>query len=218
MRLYQRTKASTHDIMQIVGRIMSVTLLSLLLSACFQKSLPVATENTQLAWSKRHQQLTALQNWTVQGKAAFQAPKESGSASFEWQQQAAQFSFAAFNPLGSEVFRIAGSNGSAELQLANQQRFHAPSSDELFVRTFGFAFPLSSLQYWVRGLPNPTLPAQTQFDDSHRLATLQQANWLVEFQSYTTINHVDLPRFIVLTSAPYKAKVIIYQWKMAESP
>lgn len=210
MRLYQRTKASTHDIMQIVG----ITLLCGLLSACFQKSLPVATENTQLTWSKRHQQLTSLQNWTVHGKAAFQAPKESGSATFEWQQHAAQFSFAAFNPLGSEVFRITGDNLSAELQLANQKRFNAPSSDELFVRTFGFAFPLSSLQYWVRGLPNPTLPAQTHFDNSHRLATLQQADWLVEFQSYTTINSVDLPRFIILTNEPYKAKVIIYQWNI----
>jgi outer membrane lipoprotein LolB len=208
MRLYQRTKLSTLPIMQI----MAFCLLSTLLSACFQKSLPIAENNPNLGWSKRNQALQDLRQWSLSGKAAFQTGNDAGTATFKWQQQQDQFSFTAFNPLGSEAFRLQGSPGKVTLTMSDGKKYTAPSSEILFSRTVGFQFPFSSLVYWVRGLPNPNLPVKAEFDTSHRLAQLQQANWQVEFQNYTNVAGLDLPRFIIMTSPPYKAKVMIYSW------
>jgi len=194
--------------------VLGIALLCAFLSACFHKTLPIAQENPSLDWSKRNQRLQALSQWTLRGKAAFQSPKESGSASFEWQQQEDRFSFAAFNPLGNEEFRLQGQPAQVKLYMANGKQYTASTSEALFSRTVGFAFPFSSLMYWVRGIPDPNLPATTQFDTSHRLAQLQQADWRVDFQNYTTVDGIDLPRFIVMTSSLYKAKVMIYEWRL----
>lgn len=212
--MYQITKTSTR---YNVTKCLCISLLCSLLTACFQKTLPIAENNTSIDWAKRKQTLEAMSQWTLRGKAAFQVAKRSGSAAFEWQQEQNQFSFAAFNPLGGEEFRLQGNQTSATLRMANGTRYDAPSSEQLFLYTFGFEFPLSSLTYWVRGIPNPALPADTQFDSSHRLAKLTQANWQVDFENYTTVSGVDLPRFIVMTSPQYKAKVMIYEWKPQSS-
>jgi outer membrane lipoprotein LolB len=209
--LYQITQVSTHYIVRIITLLMLCTSLS----ACFHKTLPIAAENPTLDWSRRSQKLQSLSTWTLLGKAAFQSPKESGSASFEWQQQQDRFSFATFNPLGSEEFRLQGVPGQVKLYMANGKEYSATNSETLFVRTVGFQFPFSSLKYWVRGIPDPTLPANTKFDVSHRLARLEQANWSVDFQNYTTVNGIDLPRFIIMSSSLYKAKVMIYEWRLS---
>lgn len=209
-QLYQRTKASTHYIIQLLH----IILLCSLLTACFQKNLPLATDDSSIGWTKRKQSLESLSHWTLRGKAAFQSNKEAGSASFEWQQQQDRFSFAAFSPLGNEEFRLQGNQSLATLQLANGKHYDAANSDELLLRTLGFALPLSSLSYWIRGIPNPHLPAKTTFDASNRLSQLQQANWQVDFMSYTTISGIDLPRLISMRSSSYKTKVVVYQWQI----
>src|SRR5688572_8634373 len=206
MRLYQRTKASTHYIAKALG----ILVISCALTACFQKTLPIADDNPSLDWVKRKQRLQSLSHWTLRGKAAFQSQRDSGSASFEWQQQKEHFSFAAFSPLGNEEFRLQGSDSLTTLRMANGKEYQAANSEQLFLQTLGIALPLSSLTYWVRGIPDPRFAAKTQFDTSHRLLELQQANWQVNFQNYTTIDGIDLPRFITMSTPLYKTKVMIY--------
>lgn len=206
--MYQINKVRTHN------KIVIFICLSFLLSACFQKNLPIAQENQTIDWAKRSQRLQALTNWQVTGKAAFQSSRESGSASFEWQQDHAQFIFSAFTPIGSEAFRLTGNDKEAVLSLPDGKKYASPNTEELFLRTVGVAMPLSSLHYWIRGLPDPNYPASSSYDKSNRLAQLQQANWQVNYQSYTNIAGLDLPRFVILTSSLYKAKVMIYNWKL----
>lgn len=210
MRFYQRKKVNTRLLMQLL----TISAASGLLIACFHKTLPIAATNPSLSWDARQTTLQQLTNWTVKGKAAFQSQEDSGSATFSWQQTPSAYTFTAYDPLGGEVFNLQGNRQEAALSLANGKRYFAHDSEELFVRAVHVAFPLASLHYWVRGLPDPNYKASSEFDSSHRLSKLSQADWHVDFQNYTVINNIELPRFIVMTSPRYKAKVMVYDWQI----
>jgi outer membrane lipoprotein LolB len=187
-------------------------MLTVFMSGCFQKSLPIAEDNTSLAWAKRKQMLATLRTWTIKGKAAFFSSNDSGSATFTWQQTNDQFEFMAFDPLGNEAFQLNGGAGETTLQLANGKRYTGTESDALFRETLNIAIPLSSLTYWIKGLPDPHLPINATFDQSHRISQMQQGNWQVIFHNYTPTKLGDLPRFITMQSGQYKTKVMIYNW------
>jgi outer membrane lipoprotein LolB len=188
-----------------------------LLSGCFQnfqKTLPTAPEQPSITWEERKASLEKINHWDLRGKAGFQSPETSGSAAFQWHLQQDQYQFSAFSPLGSETFNLTGNNHHAVLKTAEGKRYEGNNSEELLNHVFGFSFPLSSLVYWIRGLPDPRFPNDIQFDTSHRITTLAQAKWQIHFMSYTKIGAVDLPSLIKISSPSYKTSVVIYDWKV----
>ena len=79
MRLYQRKKVSTHYIIEALILLFLVTLMS----GCFHRSLPIAETTSATSWTKRKQMLERYHFFKLKGKASFQSPEESGTASFE---------------------------------------------------------------------------------------------------------------------------------------
>ena len=107
---------------------------------------------------------------------------------------------------------LSGNVGSVTLEMPNGKRVTASNPEELLAREWGFNLPVSYLTYWVRGLPAPGA-VNTQFDHYHRLTQLTQEGWRVQFLGYTTINKLDLPNKIEITSPQLRSKIVIYSWK-----
>jgi outer membrane lipoprotein LolB len=83
----------------------------------------------------------------------------------------------------------------------------------LFEQQLGSRLPVSSLYYWIRGLPVPGIEAQKQLDAFHRITVLSQQGWRIEYSRYSSINQIDLPSKMILNNSALNVKIIINQWQ-----
>lgn len=170
---------------------------------------------SQLSWQDREIILKRIQNWQVNGKIGVQTAQDSGSATVDWIQNQQRYTVSLLGPLGAGGMTLTGSPTQVTLEMSDGKKYTANDAESLLAKRWGFHLPISYLNYWIRGLPVPSIPANSHYDDSHRLSLLTQQGWQVQFLSYTHQNNVDLPSKLYITSALLKAKIIIYSWNLS---
>jgi outer membrane lipoprotein LolB len=175
---------------------------------CYSCAAPPArppANQLQQLWQVHESALLPIQHWELRGRLAVRTDERGGQASLTWKRDAAQHSIRLNGPLGRGVVRVTQDETGAQLQDAEQRVFHAASAEELLYRYTGWRLPLANLNYWVRGVPVPDLPATRELDDSGRLKTLRQQGWEVRYQEYVQAGGYDLPNRFTLTYAPEQA-------------
>ncbi len=173
--------------------------------SCVAPSPRPPAEQLQQRWQTRASALLQIQRWELRGRLAVRADERGGQASLTWKRDGAQHSIRLNGPLGRGVVRVTQDEAGAQLQDAEQRVFHAASAEELLYRYTGWRLPLANLNYWVRGVPVPDLPATRELDDTGRLKTLRQQGWEVRYQEYVRFEGYELPNRFILTHAPDQA-------------
>lgn len=190
-------------------------LFSFFLTGCSTFSSPTSEPSlTKASWKERQADLSRIQSWEISGKIAIQTARDSGSANVDWTQNQSQFNISLYGPLGAGGLKLWGHPGAVTMETAKGQRFTASTPEELLRQQMGWNLPVSNLNYWVRGLPVPGSDYQGQYDAYHRLTNLAQNGWNVQFLSYQNAGRVDLPNRITISSASFKTKMVIYDWKI----
>lgn len=189
-----------------------VLFITLICAGCTHLAPSAPPSNT--SWQTREALLSRIQGWQLEGKVGVQTSEDSGSASVQWIKNQGRYSVSLLGPLGSGGLSINGEPGKVVLTMSDGKKYTANNPESLLAAQWGFNLPLSNLNYWIRGLPVPNMPAKTQFDNSHRLSDLVQQGWHVQFLSYTQQDNIDLPSKLLITSQHLRAKIIIYSWKI----
>ena len=199
-------------------RILIILLLFLGLIGCATTPVPTATPEAPqpLTWENRAGVLSHLTAWDVNAAIAVRNNAKQGadSANMQWQQNGQNYSILLFGPLGSNSVHLTGRPGNVQLEAANGKKFSAKSPEMLLTEQTGYHVPVSNLYYWIRGIPVPNVPAQKHFDNTNHLVELNQAGWLVQFLSYTSVNQVELPNKIFLSNPEMTVKIVIHKWKL----
>ncbi len=155
----------------------------------------------------------ALRNWDLSGRLGYRAGNDGGSASIDWQQREQQGQLHFSGPLGIGSAQILWRPGYAELD-NGKERIVATGSTELAWRLTGLMLPVEALQYWVRGLPAPALPAQPGFDELGQLTTLEQAGWTLQFDRYAPVDGLQLPfRIRARSGEDQRFTLVIKDWQ-----
>lgn len=167
-----------------------------------------------LSWPEREKRLSSMEQWQIKGKIGVQTNQDSGSANVDWTRRGRRYFISLYGPFGSGGLTLNGQPGGVAMVDAKGHHSRAGSPESLLAREWGYQVPISNLNYWVRGIPVPGLTARTQLDTQHRLVTLYQSGWIVQYQDYTTVRGIDLPQRITMTSNSLRAKLIIYSWSI----
>jgi outer membrane lipoprotein LolB len=177
-------------------------LFSFLYASCAAPLPRPPADHLQQLWQARESALLPIQHWELRGRLAVRVAERGGQASLTWKRAAAQHSIRLNGPLGRGALRVTQDETGAQLQDAERHVFHAASAEELLYRYTGWQLPLTNLNYWVRGVPVPDLPAIRELDDTGRLKTLRQQGWEVQYQEYVRFEGYELPNRLTLTYAP----------------
>lgn len=190
-------------------------LLALGLASCATLPEQPIALNQFLSLQDRAARLASIQTWNIKGVMAIRtnAGSEGGSAHLEWQQRQQRYTLMLWGPLGADAIKITGQPGHVSLETANGKKFSASSPELLLVQQTGWQLPMTSLYYWIRGLPVPGLPARKQLDAYHHLVSLHQQGWTVDYLRYGAVNQVDVPSKISLQNWRLQVKIIINQWQ-----
>jgi outer membrane lipoprotein LolB len=184
------------------------------LTGCATMKPTAAPQKPAESWETRQVSLSRLQNWQLNGKIAVITANDSGSASIDWSQRADTFKIALYGPLGTNGMTLNGAPGRVTMQTSDGKKASAASAEQLLASQWGWHLPVSSLKYWVRGLPVPNSPQQSRFDNNNRLLALNQQGFNIQFAEYTQRGTLELPQRLTITSPTLKSKIVIYSWNI----
>ena len=183
----------------------------LLVSGCATTRSGVPLPNLD-SWESRAAVLSQQSHWEFNGRVAVKAGDEGFNGKISWSQQASAFSTTVAGPLGVGAVRIEGDERG--IVLTDKEGLETVIEDvesELMWR-YGWSIPVASLRYWALGIPDPTVPAITEFDTEGRLRALEQGNWRVDISRYREAAGQSMPRILTVTNPDTRVRMVIDSW------
>jgi outer membrane lipoprotein LolB len=166
------------------------------------------------SWELRRPQLQSLEHFALRGRVAVAAGGEGFNASLRWTQEGDRSQVTLEGPLGVGGAQLTASGDDLTVVTARGERIESDAAHAELAARLGFDPPLSSLRYWVLGVPNPGQPASESLDPAQqRLAALTQAGWHVEYQSYTSAGGEPLPARMTLQRDAVRVRLLVDDWQ-----
>jgi len=181
------------------------------LAAC--RTVPPRAAPT--SWEVRRPQLQALAHFELRGRVAVAAAGEGFNANLRWIQQGAHAQLTLQGPLGVGGAQVIAAGDELTLVTPHgEQLDNAAAHAELAAR-LGFDPPLSSLRYWVLGVPDPAQPSTEALDASQqRLAALTQSGWHIDYVSYGLAGDGSLPARLTLQRDAVRVRLLVDDWRL----
>ena len=173
-------------------------------------------DSPQATWQVRQLQLSGIQGWQLSGRLSITTDVEAWHLDVSWQQQDDRYDIRLSGPLGAGQVRLSGSEAGVYLH-DDDQIFFAQQAEALLREHTGVSMPVTSLMYWVRGLPNPHLSDinVSQLDAQGRLANLKQNGWEVQMKRYVKVNNLQLPNKLFIKGQPdIEVRMIVDEWQL----
>ncbi|SFM10623.1 lipoprotein insertase outer membrane protein LolB [Marinobacter zhejiangensis] len=195
--------------------------LSLWLSACATISiepLPEGLTNQPPSdWSQRQLQLQALQHWQLQGKLAVRQPSDSGSAVINyWTQHQEAFELSLSSSfLGLGTTELKGVPGFISLTLPDGETYQSGDPEGLVQAATGWQLPITSLPWWIRGLPSPASDYNLFFDADQKVAMIRQDGWEIRYDRWNQFmaDKPELPARITAVKGEKRVRLAVTHWQ-----
>lgn len=166
-------------------------------------------------WDVTRPELQAHDHFELKGRVAVAAGKDGFSASLRWTQVASKAQVSLEGPLGVGAVQI--TNDGNNLSIVNSHGDHLDSDAaraDLQAR-LGFDPPLSSLRYWILGVPDPATPAKETLDpQQQRLQSLRQDGWQVDYTAYMPGGNGWLPSRLTVQRSGVRVRVVVDSWNL----
>lgn len=166
--------------------------------------------------------MASVSQWELRGRLAVRIDERGGQATLTWVRDAARHSIRLNGPFGSGAVRVVQDASGARLRDAENREFTATTAEDLLFQYTGWQLPVAHLDWWVRGLPVPGVPASRELDETGRLKALRQQGWEIQYLQYARIDHYDLPQRLTLVRAPegaappMEARLVIDRWSQVK--
>jgi outer membrane lipoprotein LolB len=176
------------------------------------KSLPVAPPAPSEPWEVRRAALQSRNNFDLSGRIAVAAAQEGFNAKLRWEQKGPLSQLALDGPLGVGGVRITSDGKFLSVMNSRGEQLDSDAARREIEARLGFEPPLTSLRYWVLGVPNPSSPADEQLDESKRLASLTQDGWQIDYGGYTDVRGQALPSKVTLKRENVRVRLVVDGW------
>ena len=163
-------------------------------------------------WEARRAVLQDLNDWNFSGRIGVSAGEEGFNGRLRWRQQANEFQASVSGPLGAGAVRIDGDADTITVEERDGTLTVLPNPERDLRERYGWTIPVTSLRFWALGIPDPTLPAETEIDAAGQLSRLQQGGWAVSIPQYREGGGQPMPRRIVAENGDAKVRLVIDQW------
>jgi len=192
--------------------VVAVALLSL--SACATQQGVDLPDISQ--WENRQAILGRLDKWQFSGRIAVKTGDDGFNGKLRWIQDEDSFRATVSGPLGIGTVRIEGDRDGVEITDKDGTATVLQDVEmELYYR-YGWTIPVESLRYWVLGIPDPRVPAATEFDDLERVSRIEQRGWNVNVGAYREAGGQQMPARLVASSRETSVRLVIDKWVFRE--
>lgn len=150
-------------------------------------------------------------HFEVDGRFAVRFRGDGGSGRIAWNHLPQSDDLTISNPLGQGIARIVRRDGIYTLTTSQGHNHSATDPDQLTERVLGWPLPISGLPFWLRGLPAPGQPSETEGVNFERLTELRQSGWTIE---YLSRHHPHgLPERVRIRRGDLDIRLVLEEWR-----
>jgi len=187
--------------------------LALVLTLAGCQTVPVAPAPA-MAWSVRRPALQTLDRFGLNGRVAVAVRNQGFNAGLRWTQAAAVTHLALTGPLGAGGVEVTADGEDLSVIASNGKHLGNAAARAELEDKLGFEPPLTSLRYWVLGVPDPGAPAAVQLDSQQRLSALTQDGWRIDYSAYMPVGAEWLPRLLTLRREGVRVRMVVDGWQL----
>ncbi len=190
----------------------------MLLVACSGPQVRPTAKDPVQVWRLQQKAVEKLTSWELSGRIAIQTESDGFNANFSWRQQDDDYRIQLSGPFGVGALTLTGDSSGVALHNRGETVFHHDDAEALLLQQTGVQLPVSSLRYWVRGIPQQGAKAKVMLDSQGRLKELQQFGWKIHYKRYSRYRGLMLPAKLFLDNRQLKVRVVIDHWVLAALP
>lgn len=164
------------------------------------------------SWDARARVLGGLGRWQFGGRIAVRTSDDGFNGKLRWAQDAGAFAATVSGPLGVGTVRIEGDDRAVVLTDEDGKRTELRDVEPDLRARYGWTIPVSSLRYWALGIPDPSAPAEMQFNDAGLLTRLVQRDWIVDFSRYEQGGGQPMPALLTAQNSDTRVRLVIDHW------
>lgn len=155
-----------------------------------------------------------LQTWSFRGKLGVKHLQTGVNASLYWEQDNENYHIRLAGPLGQGGLEITG-NANRVVVIDQKGREIETNSVETFLhQRLGWALPVKSLPYWIKGVPAPGTTFKAHYFDNKTMKKLSQQGWEINYVEYADTSRGALPSKFTLHRPDTQLRVVIKTWKV----
>jgi outer membrane lipoprotein LolB len=173
----------------------------------------VAPAQVIAGWPARRLQLQARAQFTAQGRIGVVAGTDGFQAHLRWSQDGSRSTISLDGPLGVGGVRIVDDAGTLTVTNPSGEALDSEAAHDSLVRRMGFEPPLSSLRYWIQGVPDPAEPSTESLNVQGYLGSLAQSGWTVTYNDYMQTADGALPQKMTVTRDKVRVKLSLEGWR-----
>ena len=193
------------------GKRLALICAALLVSGCASRQTLQLPEIE--SWDSRTEVLSNLSNWEFSGRIAVNAGEKGFNGKMRWIQKDDAFEATVSGPLGIGTVRIESDGQSVVHTDKDGVRTELEHAEAELYERYGWTIPVSSLGYWVRGIPDPSMPAKTELNSDDQLAELEQRDWTVAITRYQIGGGQPMPGLLKAYNSDTRVTIVIDKWK-----
>lgn len=163
-------------------------------------------------WDARTAVLAGLDDWEFNGRIAVKTGADGFNGKLRWLQNDGAFSATVSGPLSIGKVRIEGDRRSVVMTDKDGVRTELDDVELELRYRYGWTIPVESLRYWALGIPDPSVPAETELNENGQLATLTQRDWSVSISRYGDGGGQAMPKLVTARNADTRVRLVIDHW------
>ena len=190
--------------------ILSLLVLAALLAGC------AATGSRQLPdlsdWETRKAYLEHTDEWEFAGRIGVSAGSEGFNGKLWWRQDGDVFRARISGPIGIGTIFINGDGPEVTLTERDGTVTELMDSEAELRYRYGWTIPVTSLRFWTLGIPDPSSPADVEFNEEGQMSELSQREWQVTIGQYVDGGGQAMPRRLTAVSDDIRVRLVIDVW------
>lgn len=156
------------------------------------------------------QKLYGLASWRLEGRVGVQTRKDAWQANLFWEHEGHQDRLRISGPFSQGAVSIILQDDLIYINEGNGVVESSRNPDAMLKARLGFAVPLSSLRYWVLGVPSPEAQHTVERDSSG--TGFRQSGWLLRFDRFVNVRDLVLPKKMMIQGDEVKLKLFADEW------
>lgn len=190
--------------------ILSLLVLAALLAGC------AATGSRQLPdlsdWETRKAYLEHTDEWEFAGRIGVSAGSEGFNGKLWWRQDGDVFRARISGPIGIGTIFINGDGPEVTLTERDGTVTELMDAEAELRYRYGWTIPVTSLRFWTLGIPDPSSPADVEFNEEGQMSELSQREWQVTIGQYVDGGGQAMPRRLTAVSDDIRVRLVIDGW------
>lgn len=196
-----------------MARFLAIFLLILLVGCTTPPDKLSSNERKQI-YRDNQEQLQFLHQWQMSGRFAIHYERGGDALNVDWIQYYRDYGVKLTGPMNIGAAYLVGNKDGVTYRDGKGNVDHAPSPEAILQAHTGYLLPISSLRFWLIGMPDPAMINDVTLNPQGYPIQMRQGPWTIEYGYFRPVGDYLLPHRLNMKHRDFSITLNIYDWEL----